>query len=277
MKSTKLYKEMITLSDVSIYCEYLFNGKPPILLIHGFVSSTYTFNRLVPLLEKHFSIIAIDLPGFGRSEKSTSFVYSFENYAKVVAECIDYFGLTDVYVVGHSMGGQIALYTAKYIPDKISKLVLLCSSGYLKKAKKLLVYSTYLPFFHLFVQQYIQRKDVEEYLKNVFYNPSYITEDHKKHFGKPLLEKNFYKSLGRLLRYREGDLSSDELKRIETPTLLLWGKEDRVVPMDVGEKLVKDLPNAKLKSFDYAGHLVTEERPLDVYKEIISYTSTSPV
>jgi pimeloyl-ACP methyl ester carboxylesterase len=70
----------------------------------------------------------------------------------------------------------------------------------------------------------------------------------------------------RLLRYREGDLKSEDLKTIEKPTLLLWGKEDRVVSFRVGERLAKDLPNARLITYEKAGHLLTEERPQEVFK-----------
>ncbi|RXI98380.1 alpha/beta hydrolase [Anaerobacillus alkaliphilus] len=268
-----LNQTFIKVDHINIYCEYSLNEKPPIFLIHGFASSTYTFNRLLPLLERNFSIIAIDLPGFGRSEKSKSFHYSFANYAKLIGECINYFNLNKVTIVGHSMGGQIALYVAKAIPEKINKLILLGSSGYLQKAKKSLICCSYVPFFCHFVKWYVLKKDVKEYLHNVFYNKSLITKQHIDEFAKPLAEKDFYSSLVRLLRYREGDLTSEELREINLPVLLIWGKEDRVVPVHVGNKLVEDLPNATLVTYKEAGHLITEERPTEVFQQILTYTS----
>jgi pimeloyl-ACP methyl ester carboxylesterase len=250
----------------------MLNGKPPILLIHGFVSSVYTFNRLMPLLINNFSVIAIDLPGFGRSEKSKTFIYSFANYAKLIDECLQYFKLKNVTIIGHSMGGQIALYTAKLTPYKIKKLILLCSSGYLKSAKKSLIYCSYLPFSRFFVERYIRKKDIKMSLENVFYNKSYITDELMEEFTKPLTEKDFYTSLLRLLRYREGDLTSEELREIQIPTLLIWGEEDKVVPLEIGQRLLQDLPNAELITYEKTGHLVTEERPNDLYHDIMSYS-----
>ncbi|MCL7747885.1 alpha/beta fold hydrolase [Halalkalibacter alkaliphilus] len=269
----KVKRETIFIAGVKVYCEYLVNEKPPILLIHGFASSTYTFHRLIPLLKENFSIVALDLPGFGRSEKSKTFIYSFENYAIVIAECIKYFNLERVTIVGHSMGGQIALYTAKKVPSKISKLILICSSGYLKRAKKPLIYCSYIPFFRFFVEYYIRRKDVKKSLENVFYNRTFINEEMMQEFARPLSEKGFYISLMRLLRYREGDLSSKQLSEINIPTLLIWGEEDQVVPLSVGKRLVKDLPNADLITYEKTGHLVTEERTEELYCHILSYTS----
>ncbi|MFN7251677.1 MAG: alpha/beta fold hydrolase [Anaerobacillus sp.] len=266
------FEELIEVANVNIYCKYSLSEKPPLFLIHGFASSSYTFNRLYPLLEKHFSVIAIDLPGFGRSEKSTSFQYSFKNYAQLIAECIDHFNLDRVFIVGHSMGGQIALYTAKAIPEKVSKLILLCSSGYLKKAKRALVCCSYLPFFQYFVERFVKKKEVEAYLQNVFYDKSLITDKHIEEFGKPLQEKAFYTSLISLLRYREGDLTSEQLKMINLPTLLIWGKEDTVVPVYVGKKLVSDLSNSQLVTYKKTGHLITEERPNEVFEQILTYT-----
>ncbi|OIJ18400.1 alpha/beta hydrolase [Anaerobacillus alkalidiazotrophicus] len=273
MDRNQIKSEFITISNVKIFCEHVINGKPPMLFIHGFASSTYTFNRLFPLIEKHFSIIAIDLPGFGRSEKSTTFVYSFKNYAELIEQCIDYFKLTNVTIVGHSMGGQIALYTAKAVPEKINKLILLGCSGYLKRAKKFLIYASYLPFFNYIIYFYIHKKEVKDYLKNVFYNHSLINDEMISEFRKPLLEKKFYQSLTRLLRYREGDLLSHQLKAIYTPTLLIWGEEDNVVSVNIGKRLVYDLPNAKLITYKETGHLITEERPVEVFEDILSYTS----
>ena len=185
----ELKQTYIRVNNINLYCEYILNDKPPILLIHGFASSTYTFRRIIPLLQKQFSVIAIDLPGFGKSEKSTSFIYSFQNYAKLMIECIHQFGISNTAIVAHSMGGQIALNMAILAPEKINKLILLCSSGYLKRTKKLLIYSSYLPFFEKFIHYYVGRKDVRDHLKNVFFNQTLINEEIINEFAKPLSEK----------------------------------------------------------------------------------------
>ncbi len=66
MSFNGLKQTYIRVNDINLYCEYILNDKPPILVIHGFASSTYTFRRIMPLLQKQFSVIAIDLPGLGR-------------------------------------------------------------------------------------------------------------------------------------------------------------------------------------------------------------------
>lgn len=272
MTGNGLNQTYLKVAGVNLYCEYILNDKPPILLIHGFASSTYTFRRIIPFLEKQYSVIAVDLPGFGKSEKSTSFIYSFQNYAKLMIECIHHFGYSNTHIVAHSMGGQIALHMALMAPEKVNKLVLLCSSGYLKRSKKLLILTSYLPSFDKLVHYYIRRKDVKYHLRNVFFDHTLINEELIQEFGKPLNEKGFYKALIRLLRHREGDLLPQQLQDIHVPTLLIWGEEDRVVPVEIGQRLVSDLPDAQLITYEKTGHLITEERPEFVIKNILMHT-----
>ncbi len=149
--------------------------------------------------------------------------------------------------------------------------MLLSSSGYLKRANSALIYCTYLPFFKYYVKRKFHKKEVREHLQNVFYNHSLITDAYVEEYGKPLQENGFYTALMRLLRYREGDLNSEELNTITKPTLLLWGEEDKVVPVHVGHQLESDLPNAKLITYKKTGHLLTEERPHEVFEHISSY------
>lgn len=273
MSGTDLKQTYIKVDNINLYCEFILNDKPPILLIHGFASSVFTYRRIIPLLEKHFSIYAVDLPGFGKSEKSTSFIYSFQNYAKLMIECIRQFEIPNTSIVAHSMGGQIALNMALMAPEKINKLILLCSSGYLKRSKKLLICSSYLPFFEKLVQFYVRRKEVRDHLKNVFFNHTFINDELIQEFGRPLSEKGFYKALIRLLRHREDDLLPEQLQTIQVPTLLVWGEDDRVVPLEVGKRLVQDLPDAKLITYKKTGHLITEEKPDLVFKNILLHTS----
>lgn len=177
MADVQLTKETIEINHTKIYCEHAINDRPPLFLIHGFLASTYTFNRIIPLLAEDFSIVAFDLPGFGSSEKSTSFNYSFESYSQFVNDLMDYFQLDKVFIAGHSMGGQVALYTAKNFPDRVNKLVLLNSSGYLMRPAQKYVTASYLPFFPSFLMRYFKRIGAEKTLQNVLYDHSLINQE----------------------------------------------------------------------------------------------------
>src|SRR4051794_33015630 len=129
--------------------------KPTLVLIHGFLSSTFCYRRIIPLLENDFNIIAIDLPPFGKTEKSTKFIHSYKNMAKVVIELIEGLQIKRAYLVGHSMGGQVSLIAAKERPDLFEKVVLLCSSGYMKRISPSLKIGSYLPYFYLVLKHWL--------------------------------------------------------------------------------------------------------------------------
>lgn len=184
---------------------------------------------------------------------------------------MDYFQLHNVSIVGHSMGGQIAMYIARKIPDRIQKLILLASSGYLQAANKWLVYASYLPFFHVIAKHHIHKNGVLENLRNVLYDHSFITDELIQEYERPIKDPDFSKSLTRFVRYREGDLTSEQVKEVHTPSLLIWGTNDKVVPLRIGKRLEKELPQAKLISYENTGHLITEERPKEVHRQIYSF------
>ncbi|MBA2871522.1 pimeloyl-ACP methyl ester carboxylesterase [Anoxybacillus calidus] len=247
------------------------SNQPFIVLIHGFLSSTFSYRRLIPYLMNDFSVLALDLPPFGKSEKSIRFQYTYKNLATLVIELLARLQIRSCILVGHSMGGQISLNIAKQRPDLVQQMILLCSSGYLKRAQMPLLLSTYIPYFHLYVKRWLERQGVEKNLLNVIYDHSLIDEEMCKGYEQPFYDEQIFKALARLIRHREGDLSSEELKKIKTPSLLVWGEEDKVVPIHIGKRLHQDLPNSQFISFPKTGHLLPEEKPSHVYEQILRF------
>ncbi|MDQ0155348.1 alpha/beta fold hydrolase [Robertmurraya andreesenii] len=248
-----------------------------ILLIHGFLSSTFSFRRLIPLLCQEYNVISIDFPPFGKSGKSTRYVYSYNNIAKSILSLLEQLHIREFVVIGHSMGGQLSLNIAYLRPDLVKKVVLLCSSGYLERSKQSLIYLSYLPFFHLFIKRYLEKSGVMKNLQNVVFNQQLIDEEMFQGYMEPFLNEEIFKGLARLLRHREGDLSEEMLHKIETPCLLIWGEEDKVVPLSIGKRLQKDLKNSRLIVLSETGHLVPEERPKEVFQHIVSFLQETEV
>ncbi|WP_221566625.1 alpha/beta fold hydrolase [Alkalihalobacillus sp. TS-13] len=266
--------KQMQLQDINIYYEHYPNGKPDapvIILIHGFLSSCFSFRMLIPLLKEHFHIFAIDLPGFGQSEKSRKFMYSLKNYGQLIVDFIENMNIENAYVIGHSMGGQVAMHASRIAPDKIKKLILLGCSGYLKRPSRFIVRCSYLPFFVYVIKHWISKKGVRENLLTVVHNPSLIDDDLINGYALPFNDKETFHALIRVLRHREGDMQQEELQQINHPILLLWGKYDQVIPLPVGERMVNDLPNAKLKVYENAGHLLPEEIPEEISEEICGF------
>ncbi|GLB59639.1 alpha/beta hydrolase [Cytobacillus sp. NCCP-133] len=267
------------INGTDVYYEYYKHesSRETMVLLHGFLSSTFSFRRLIPLLKTEFNVVSMDLPPFGKSGKSRQFIYSYKNLAQTVIRLLEKLRVERLTLVGHSMGGQIVLKVAQSKPELVDQAVLLSSSGYMKRMKPHLIFSSYIPFFHLYVKLYLQRSGVKQNLKNVVHDHSMIDDEMLYGYLSPFLEDDIFRALTRMIRDREGDLSQAALKKIETPCLLIWGEHDRVVPLYIGQKLNKDLPNSRLVVLKDTGHLVPEERPEDVLKHIKRFLKTPNV
>ncbi len=265
----------IRINSVNLFVELkgkpLTGEHPTLVLVHGYLSSLFSFRDLIPFLEPHFSLVLLDLPGFGKSEKSKRFEHSLDNFAQTLLDLLTYFNLEKVTVVGHSMGGQIGLRAARMDPNRIEKVVGMSAAGYMGPVKRSLRMATKLPFFPLILGVYFKRHDVKKTFRDVTYNPSIVTEEMMQGYLEPFKEKAFFHSLTRLVQDREGDLTTSELKEIEQPVMLLWGKEDQIVPLSIGKRLNEDLTHSSLKVYDETGHLLPEERPKEVAEEIITF------
>ncbi|WP_142130344.1 alpha/beta fold hydrolase [Bacillus sp. SLBN-3] len=261
------------LNGAEIYYEY---DKHPhssetFVLIHGFLSSTFSFRQLHPLLKASYNVLSIDLPPFGNSSKTKGFVYSYDNLAKTVIDLLEQLGIQQVYLTGHSMGGQIALNIMKKAPFLVKKGVLLCSSGYLKRFTWPVLTLSRTPYFHLYIKKWLAKTGVRKNLENVVYDHAMIDEEMMDGYMKPFLQDDIFKALTKMIRDREGDLSREDLRAIQTPCLLIWGEHDRVVPVSTGKQLNEDLPLSSLIVLKDTGHLVPEERPDAVMRHIRSF------
>jgi len=262
-----------TVNNIEIYYEFYPNEKADktFVLIHGFLSSTFTFRHLISLLKKEYQVLSVDLPPFGKSAKSDRYIYSYKNLAETVLKLVSSLELKKLIFIGHSMGGQIVLNILHMVPEIAEQAILLCSSAYLKRAKLPLILISYLPFFHHFVKYYFARTGVKKNLQEALYNHTIINEEMINGYLQPFLQDEIFVALTRMLRHREGDLPSDVLNQIKTPCLLIWGDHDRSIPLTVGEKLSKDLVNSELIVLKETGHAIPEERPHEIYDYIKNF------
>lgn len=253
-------------NDIELYYEYYSHpsSHETIVLLHGFLSSTFSFRKIIPLLKENYNVISIDVPPFGKSGKSTHFKYSYKNIANTIIILLEKLAIRHPILIGHSLGGQICLNILYLFPNLVKKAILLCSSGYLKRSKKHLILSSYIPFSYLFVKHYLGKSGLERNLKNVVYDHRVIDEEMRLGYLNPFLKNDIFKALTLMIRHREEDLSGSMLQTIQTPCLLIWGENDKVVPLRTAQRLKKDLPNSKLVILKNTGHLVPEERPLEV-------------
>ncbi|MCK9376893.1 MAG: alpha/beta hydrolase [Syntrophobacterales bacterium] len=239
---------------------------PPVILLHGFGGCTYTYRYLAPELAKDHRVLAIDLKGYGLSDKPADGKYAVADQADLVAAFIRSQDLHDLVIMGHSMGGAVTLMTYFKVredaPPRVKKLVLIDSAGYPQKmpwfirlAKLPLVGSVggrvMSPRFATFMV-----------LRKSYYNKDKITDE----------QINTYAYYGSLPGAREAvtetakqivpediDALTARYKTISVPVLIVWGREDEVVPLSVGENFKRDIPDSELAILPHCGHIPLEE------------------
>jgi pimeloyl-ACP methyl ester carboxylesterase len=260
------------INNIQVYYEYYpKQSAPTLVLLHGFLSSTFTFRHLIPLLSQDYQVLSVDIPPFGKSEKSTRFIYSYKNIANTVTELIQSLGLKDLIFIGHSMGGQIVLNILHFMPKVAKKAILISSSSYLKRSPKHLIFLSYIPFFYLFIKFWLARTGVKKNLETTLYDHALINDEMICGYEEPFLKNDIFAALCRMIRHREGDLPAKALNGIQTPCLLIWGEHDKAVPLHIGERLKNDLVHSQLVVFNETGHAVPEERPRELYQHIKNF------
>ncbi|HUW23549.1 MAG TPA: alpha/beta hydrolase [bacterium] len=234
----------------------------PIILIHGMFTSSLCWINTIHELANSYKVYALDLPGWGESDKP-KVNYSTIYYAQFLNEFMRYFEIEKSIFVGHSIGGQIALSMAVEYPKKVKKLILVNSGGILPSKLPKLLFLFKVSFIGYLLSCWIMRKSaIKSMMRNaMFFNSQYVTDDVLNDAFKSS-KYAFSKLMGNLTDLR------DRLSEIGIPTLIIWGKKDRSLPLDMGSLFNKLIPNSVLEVIQEAGHYPQIEKP-EVFNSII--------
>jgi pimeloyl-ACP methyl ester carboxylesterase len=255
--------------DAPVKLFYEEEGKgPPVLLIHGFGTSTYTWRRIAPELALNHRVIALDLKGFGQSDKPFDTRYSVSDQAELLAQFIEDHDLHDLTVVGHSFGGGVALRLAldhdQRLKGRIERLVLLDT----------IAYPQHIPVFfrlldlpivsHLGVRMVPPTVQTRVALRIAYFDDNKIDPEEVETYAAPLRTaagKHAIIYSAREIVPQDLEAIAGSYKSITLPTLILWCDHDRIVPLEVGLKLRRALPNSSLRLVPECGHMPQEEQP----------------
>lgn len=264
-------------SPVRLYYSDTGNGSP-VLLIHGFGSSTYTWKNILPSLARKHRVIAVDMKGFGQSDKPYDEHYSAFDQAELMAELIETEDLRDLTIVGHSFGGGVALALALQADDRlkgrISKLVLIDSIAYPQKVPVFFKLLAVPGLSHLSVRMVPASLQVSVALKLAYYDESKITDETLEAYTAPLKTaagKNAVIHSARQIVPPDLDQIASRYGTIQLPTLIMWCDHDKIVPMDIGLKLRRTIPNSDFQLVKSCGHIPQEEQPEQTLKILVPF------
>ena len=242
----------------------------PVVMIHGLGASLYAWRKnLAPLAAAGFRVIAFDLPGFGFSDK-TATGYDNESYARVTVALLDSLDIADAVLVGHSMGGAIAAQVAIDHPERVRGLVLIGSAG-LGVRQPLVLQVARWPLLGPIALALRGRGLTGRVLRETYADPGKVTEADVDQYYAPTVEPGYARALRRVLREFRLDGLQGQLEHVAAPTLVLWGEEDRIVPIGLGRALALGIPHAAFLSVPHAGHSVQEEAADEVSRLIIKF------
>jgi 2-hydroxy-6-oxo-octa-2,4-dienoate hydrolase len=233
----------------------------PVVLLHGSgpgVSAWTNWKRVIATLSAGFHVLAPDMAGFGYTERKADIQYDIKFWVRHLLGFLDALGLEKVSLVGNSFGGSLALAAAARYPDRFDRLVLMgtpCDKFVMTPGLR--AGWDYQP----------SREAMRATMAHFPYDPSVITDDYVEDRYQASLIPGAQEGLRKLLAKpnEEGEtvlsgMPETVVAGISHPTLVLHGREDRVIPVDMGLRLGRAMPNAELHMFGKCGHWVQTER-----------------
>ena len=251
------------------------NGKP-VVLLHGFMSMAYDWRFNIQELSKHFSVYALDLPGFGYSDKPLNFGYNSDGYAEFIVSFLNEYNIDRAVLVGNSMGGQIALMTCLKYPERVAGLVLIDSGGYPQSVEFLPFKLLYIPVIGEVSMALVNRTVIKIMLKTgIYFNGSFATDEVVNNYYDVYGTANARKMppiIMRRIMKDEAHITSN-LSNIKCPTMIMWGAEDRVISPSRAKMFRRDISSASALIISRAGHMPQIEKSKAVNKAIVNFVS----
>jgi pimeloyl-ACP methyl ester carboxylesterase len=211
------------------------SNSTPILFLHGWGISAEPYHEVLKLLAQQHSVLAPDLPSFARSSYS-QLIPDYDTYAQLLLSFLDALNLQQVHLVGHSLGGGIAITLSALVPDRVKSLVLVDSTG--------------IP--SVSILEIVPRRAVEMTAQFLLPKLELKLIDIPQVFSYNLLF-NTGNVIQALLLSLHGDLKH-LLPRIKAPCLLLWSEKDLTTPLDVAQEMAATIPDARLTVVEEGFH-----------------------
>lgn len=239
------------------------NG-PTVILLHGLGGSTQVWQFNIAALAEKYHVVVPDQIGFGKSDKPLV-NYRIRTYVDFLDQFCKQLKIDRATLVGNSMGGWIAaMFTASF-PDRVDKLVLEDAAGYAPpKDFDTSVYWGLNP---------TTREGMKVLVAKVFYSKAFQTEAAVDQSIAARLAAGDGYTINSITEsiIRGEDFLDDVVKTIKRPALIIWGRQDGLVPLPEGERFNKDIAGSKMIVFDECGHVPNVEKPAEFNAAVLKF------
>ncbi|HVZ16041.1 MAG TPA: alpha/beta hydrolase, partial [Terriglobales bacterium] len=249
---------------------------PPILLIHGLMAYSFSWRFAIPALAPVRTVYAPDLLGTGYSDHPSDIDYSITAAADRLWNFLDQLDVTNVDIVGSSLGGGIAVRMAASQPERVKKLVLAAPVNPWSRHGRLIVRMLATQpggkMFIAFVP--LIQASGELWLKRLFGDPKRICPGTLEGYSSPLLETSAWNyGLAIMANFRQDldDLQRDYAALANKPVMLIWGTCDRAVHFSSAKEIMKRIPNARLEAMRGVGHIPYDEAPEEFNRLLLDF------
>jgi pimeloyl-ACP methyl ester carboxylesterase len=246
---------------------------PPIILIHGTSASLHTWEGWVSALEDGHRVITFDLPAFGLTGPSPEADYTIAAYVSFVGALLDKLGIQRCVLGGNSLGGNVAWETARAMPGRIDKLILVDSGGYpLNSTSVPLGFRlARLPVLNRLMEVVTPRSVVEASVRNVYGDPSKITPELVDRYFDMIVRTGNRRALGQRFAQTDFGAHASRIAELKLPALILWGGRDRLIPPSDAERFHHEMNGSRLAIFPDLGHVPQEEDPARTAAVVIEF------
>ena len=248
----------------------------PLVLIHGTSSSLHTWEKVTAILNDssygNKRVITLDMPAFGLTGPNPENKYSYENFTAVIDSLLINLKVNACMIGGNSLGGGIAWHYTVAHPNKVTKLILIDASGYPKKNEKgsLGFIIAQIPIINNLLLYITPKSLVQKSLEDVYFDKSLLEQSTVTRYHDFLLCAGNRKAALSLFKNKIAQ-NPELIKTIQTPTLILWGREDGLISVDNVPLFNQDIKNSKVVILDKVGHVPNEEAPKAVADAIYNF------
>lgn len=254
------------------FLSYLDDGDgEPVVLLHGIPTWSYLWTPVLDALVGEARVLAPDLAGFGFSDKRDNFDRSIARQAELVDAWLERLGITSAVIVGHDIGGGVALRLATLFPSRVRKLCLMNSIAYDSWPIELM-----LQFGHPGADRRLSAPMAVRLLKQALKQgcatrpPAAVIEGLLAPYTTETGKLSLIRNAAALNTNLTTEITA-RLPSIAAPTLVLWGEDDKFQPIEFGERLAWDIPGARFARIRGARHFVMVDRPRAVAAALTSF------
>jgi abhydrolase domain-containing protein 6 len=237
----------------------------PLVLVHGLGATRAIWGRVAPTLTERRRLIAPDLPGFGESPRPAG-TFTLEGAADSIAATLADRGVGEIDLVGHSLGGAVALRMASRHPELVRRLVLSAPAGFRPRSQPLAdALASSLPVF-LAARRLVAPRMTESTAGRRFLLAGALHDPGRLSSEQALMMVNASRSARSLRAATAAAISADlagDLAELDAPLGLLWGERDRLLPVSVADAILEGRPETPVEIVPDAGHVMQMERPAE--------------